>query len=257
MKQRIFIASSAEGLEAAYAVQENLEYAFEVTVWPQGVFAPTKTVLESLCAAVTKFDAAVFVFSPDDVVEMRGAKTKKTRDNVVFELGLFIGSLGRGKCFILEPRGDEDISLPSDLLGITPGTFDANRGDGNLVAALGPACNRIKKALLPDAPHAPVKITEHTSLHQFLTSRAFRLFYNPVTKHSKVIRFGADGFVQQGNNQNEHKWAVVSGRLEIYNLAGKTFSRFALDREEQILVLTDDPDTLAIRGQYIFPEREA
>ena len=65
MKKRIFIASSTEGLDVAYAVQENLEYNFEVTVWPQGVFELTKSALESLCDARRQYDAAIFVFTPE------------------------------------------------------------------------------------------------------------------------------------------------------------------------------------------------
>jgi hypothetical protein len=257
MKQRVFIASSVEGLEVAYAAQENLERAFEVTVWAQGAFELTKSALESLSNALRRFDAAIFVFSPDDFIVMRGAKTRRVRDNVVFELGMFIGGLGREKCFILMPRGEEEIALPSDLLGVTPATFDAQRDDGNLAAALGPACNRIKKALQPDSLRPSKEVTEHTSVEAFLTSRSFRLFFNPITKTSKVIRFGKDGYVLEGNNQNEHRWAVVNGKLEIYNLAGRTFSRFALDREKNLLTHTNDSDTLSIRDQYIVEEKGA
>ncbi|MFS1985958.1 TIR domain-containing protein [Vibrio breoganii] len=43
------------------------------------------------------FDAAIFVLSPDDVVKIRGTEQTVTRDNVVFELGMFIGRLGADK----------------------------------------------------------------------------------------------------------------------------------------------------------------
>jgi hypothetical protein len=45
------------------------------------------------------------------------------------------------------PRGVNNFHLPTDLLDLTPTTFEPNRQDKNLNAALGPACNKIRKAM--------------------------------------------------------------------------------------------------------------
>lgn len=141
---RLFVASSTEGLDVAYAVQHNLEHNLEVTVWPQGVFEPSKSSLESLIKALDSFDAAVFVFTPDDIVTMRGAEHHAVRDNVIFESGLFIGRLGRERCFFLTPHTGQPFQLPSDLIGVNPLTYNATRSDDNLRAATGPACQEIR-----------------------------------------------------------------------------------------------------------------
>lgn len=147
MKPSIFVGSSVESLDTAYAIQENLEHDAEVTVWTQGIFDLSKYTLDALVDQLDESDFGVFVFSPDDVERIRGKTVATARDNIVFELGLFVGRLGKERSLILLPRGCEDLHLPTDLLGITPGMFEAKRQDGNLVAALGPACSKIRKLL--------------------------------------------------------------------------------------------------------------
>ena len=147
MKPRAFIASSGETLDVAYALQENLEREAEITVWSQAIFEPSKTALDSLISSLEEFDFGIFVFGPDDEVKLRGEQYQIARDNVVFELGLFVGKLGKDRNFLVMPRGQESFHLPTDLLGVTPVSFDPDRQDGNISAALGPACSKITKAI--------------------------------------------------------------------------------------------------------------
>lgn len=146
MKPRVFIGSSTEGLEIANAVQSNLESAAEVTIWSEDVFLPGSHVLESLLRQTERSDFAVFVFSTDDIVSIRGSEQLTVRDNVVFELGLCIGLLGPKRSFMITPQM-QNLRIPSDLSGINAATFDPNRSDKDLVAALGPACNKIRTAM--------------------------------------------------------------------------------------------------------------
>ena len=89
-KNKIFIGSSVEGLKIAYAVQQNLRHTAETTVWDQGVFDLSSTTIESLIKVLDNSDFGIFVFSPDDIIKFRGNEALTVRDNVVFELGLFI-----------------------------------------------------------------------------------------------------------------------------------------------------------------------
>lgn len=145
-KPRLFIGSSIEGLSVAYAIQENLTHSAEVTVWDQGVFNLSDTTIESLMNVIENSDFGVFVFTPDDIVNIRGKKNLTVRDNVLFELGLFIGKIGRKRSFIVMPDNSE-FHLPTDLLGITPGKYEASRSDGNLKAGTGSLSNKIREAI--------------------------------------------------------------------------------------------------------------
>jgi hypothetical protein len=143
---RLFIGSSAEAVDIAYAIQENLDFDAETTVWSQAFFQPSQSTLHDLVHALDRFDFAAFVFASDDVIEMRGRVQPAVRDNVIFELGLFFGALGVSRCFLIMPRDTERPHLPTDLLGVNPLSYAERRSDQNLIAALGPACNQLRRA---------------------------------------------------------------------------------------------------------------
>jgi hypothetical protein len=165
MKPAVFVGSSVKSLNIAYAVQEELTHDADITVWSQGIFKLSSTTLDDLLETLDKSDFAIFIFSLDDVVKIGGKEFLSTRDNVVFELGLFIGRLGKQRNFFILPKDHNDFRLPTDLLGITPATFDAKRSDGNLQAALGPTCNKIrtviaKLGILKRIPALPTGVAE-------------------------------------------------------------------------------------------------
>ncbi len=145
-KPRLFIGSSAEGLDPAEELQVNLEYEAEVTLWTQGIFGLTHGTLDSLAKTLESHDFAALVLTPDDLLTKRDEEKKAPRDNVLFELGLFIGKIGPSRTFIVHPR-DAEMHLPSDLVGVTTATYDAARSDGNLRAALGPVATKLKNAI--------------------------------------------------------------------------------------------------------------
>jgi O-acetyl-ADP-ribose deacetylase (regulator of RNase III) len=146
MKPRLFVGSSTEQLTLAYAIQECLRHDAEVTVWTQGVFQLSQASIESLLSALDRMDYGVFVFAPDDKVMMRGKQKMAARDNIVFELGLFMGRLGGGRGFLVAPEG-HNLHLPTDLLGVMPAIYDPVRAKTEPIPALGVACNAIREII--------------------------------------------------------------------------------------------------------------
>ncbi|MDG7001889.1 MAG: nucleotide-binding protein, partial [Nitrososphaerota archaeon] len=106
--------------------------------------------VESLERQLDQSDFAIAIAQPDDITQSRGASTPSPRDNVIFELGLFIGRIGRLRSFLIEPRGEE-IKLPSDLSGITALPYKYDPTD--IAAAMGPACNRIRAIIRELGPN--------------------------------------------------------------------------------------------------------
>ena len=141
----VFVGSSTEGLKIAEAIQLNLDRACEVTIWSQGVFGLGEGTLEALVDRLENFDFAILILTPDDVTFSRDESKQTPRDNVLLELGLFIGALGRKRTFIVYDR-DRELKLPSDLAGVTPASFSIH-SDGNLSASLGATTTLIKGSI--------------------------------------------------------------------------------------------------------------
>ena len=130
MKKRIFIGGSSEELGTAEIVKAILEKDFDVTIWNDNlwekeVFKLNHNFLADLLKAPLKFDFGILIGTPDDKTEKRGNNVLSARDNILFELGLFIGRIGLEKCAFLV---DEKVEIPSDFGGIYLSKFN----NGNL-----------------------------------------------------------------------------------------------------------------------------
>lgn len=145
-KPRVFLASSVEGVLVADAINECLDYDAEIVHWKAG-FSLSSNTIDSLMEKSRTVDFAIFVFTPDDVSTIREQSHIIARDNVLFELGLFIGRLTKERCFIIKPR-DINLHFPTDLLGLTPADYDGKRSDNDLTQAVGAPCNKVKKEIV-------------------------------------------------------------------------------------------------------------
>src|SRR5580765_2795632 len=147
MKPRVFIGSSVQHEDIAYALQEELQHDATVKVWPQGIFEAGSNALDDLIKATGDFDFGIFIFAPEDKITVKQTQALTVRDNVLFELGLFLGKLGKERNFYLIPAESSKSHVASDLEGVTPLKFQMPDSTDDLQSALGPAANQVRKRM--------------------------------------------------------------------------------------------------------------
>lgn len=107
-KPRVFISSAAEDLPLVIELADFLqELGLEPIRWDKGFFSSGRTIIEAFESTLSDVDAAVIILDQPN-------KGTPYRQNLIFELGLLQGMLGRAKTIVLSP---ENAELPSDLLG--------------------------------------------------------------------------------------------------------------------------------------------
>jgi len=184
-KVRLLIASSTQSLPVAQAIQENLDREnVAPVVWTQDVFGLSKFTLEAFIARLDEFDFGVFVFAADDL-QVRGENRQSVvRDNVLFELGLCIGKLGRDRSFLVAPRDSENFHLPSDLAGLTVATYNSVGIPGD-IGALGSACNQIMRCVKEVGSRRAPKIFPPNE--NYVSPDKF-FYYYPRQKQDDTVR---------------------------------------------------------------------
>ncbi len=168
----LFIGSSSEGLPVAEALQICLDSSFEVEIWSQGTFGLSQGNIYALINAGKRFEFAVLVLTPDDIITTKSTTGSSPRDNVILEIGFFLGVLGLERTFIVYDR-TADLKLPSDLAGVTCATF-VQPNQGTLTRAVGAACTQIKTAAR-NAPMLPSPKTPSDDRVQMLVQSALEL----------------------------------------------------------------------------------
>jgi hypothetical protein len=140
----VFIASASESLDVVNAIQAVLDHNVDLIPW-QLSFPVSSYTITSLTSNLDKCDFGVFVMDPLDTAVSRGEKKSIARDNVIFELGMFIGRLGLDRAFVVKPKG-RDLSLPSDLNGVTLVDRQSAAPNGWQIAVNG-ACTKMWDAM--------------------------------------------------------------------------------------------------------------
>jgi predicted nucleotide-binding protein len=117
---RLFIGSSGEALPLANVLEallrKNARFNFNITVWDRA-FLPSSITITELLEATHQHDFAIFLFMGDDTINIRNKQYKITRDNVIYEAGLFTGKLGLQRTFIIFQK--TKTRRLTDLDGVT------------------------------------------------------------------------------------------------------------------------------------------
>lgn len=149
---RVFVISSSEALDVAQAIQTAISSEdILVTVWTDGVFKISSYVLDILEKALDESDFAIAIAHSDDITIFREQEWPAPRDNVILELGMFMGRLGRKRAILMEPKGDA-VRLPTDLKGITTIRYTFKKG-GDSAALMAPACNLLRNHIREWGPY--------------------------------------------------------------------------------------------------------
>lgn len=150
--------SSSERLRIARSIKQGLRRDAEAAVWDEGVFSAGNSTLDDLLRAVDTYDFGVFVFAPDDLSTIRKEVRPTVRDNVIFELGLFMGRLGKARAIWVVPTGQAAPHIPADLQGIKHLQFDVQME--NREAAAGFVCDDVRTIIDDEGVRADNRIEE-------------------------------------------------------------------------------------------------
>ena len=216
---RIFIGSSSENREVVKALRAILgkarRTAFDVdpAPWDEGVFKLSAAYIESLEQELDRADFSILVLTPNDVTRIRETEAMTPRDNVVFELGLFMGRLRRHRCYMVYARDDKP-KLPTDLLGIKAVTYQTVDA-ADLENALLPACEEIldRVAEILEGPdlNSFIAQIEGAWWERIQTRTGFELSFftiRPVEKYQS-LEMGGDHFDGHGTLIGSWKSVVV------------------------------------------------
>lgn len=206
MKPKVFIGSSTEALPVAEAAQKQLSNLAEVEIWQDGKFSSTRTAIESLFAALVEYHFAVFVTVPEDVTTKRGVSHHTMRDNVLFEMGLFLGRLGRDRVFLIAPK-DAALHLPSDLTGIDPATYDRS---AKLLSAVGVSLYELKETLREFVMPNVVFDAPKNSKDQLVckAGRQHDVSGTPISKYATADFKQTNDALEVTRTNSEGHWAI-------------------------------------------------
>lgn len=210
LKPQIFIGSSSNGIELAKIVKSELSAFGDAYLWSESdLWEPNDSTFDNLLRMSGYFDFGVFVATADDLtLTSKGEYKFEARDNVILEMALFVGVLGKRKSFLLVEQG---VDKPSDFSGIFMPEF--KKGD---IISIKERCLEVGPKIIESYN------TGHLSLYP-TTALAIGYFKNFVADLVASIQI-AKHIEIDGIKFNDFKLKVVIP----YNLKGRVKEKASL-----------------------------
>lgn len=271
MNYRLFIGSSAEHLDYAESIQLNLSHIknLDVVCWSQNVIRVGRYPLDDLLLQLEQMSFGVFVLAPDDYIKIREQNYYCVRDNVLFEMGMFYGALGRERTFFVAPEDDQNsYRIPSDLAGITYAKYKlSEQNDRDM--ALGPACTQIKRMIQEQmTKFTPKDIIEKYGIFSDFDSLYKDMFATATSIttsfiHSRRWRENNMSFIAQFFKRENVHWDVVLPDISNRYLVAHLKRHFS-DGRDMVAKILDAysffndyakkyPNKITIRSFFLYP----
>lgn len=156
-KPKTLIGSSETSIQTAEKVIANLKSYTDCYSWKDSnIWDTGKSTYENLLRMVLFFDFGVFVATADDLTITQEKLVIEARDNVITEMALFAGALGRDQSFLLVEKGTK---LPTDFAGIYNPEFE--KGNDK---SLENACKKIMTTISEQQPLGHLNLYPTTAL---------------------------------------------------------------------------------------------
>jgi predicted nucleotide-binding protein len=208
----VFVISSTNGKEIAKAIAGRLtaDEAIRVHVWPTE-FKPNDYFMESLQSATLRFDFGIAVITPDDLTKIvregKEAEVVEPRDNVVFELGLFLSALGRDHVLEVAVHMDgRTPSLPTDLGSISRYKLSIDSQKA-LEPQVKDECERMRAHIVENYSKPDLGLLPSTAL----AIGYFENFIKPVKeslRESNICLVGPLGTTRERRTVDRRKWDI-------------------------------------------------
>lgn len=181
----IFISSSSEQQAFAIDIADALSKIGQYPIRWWTSFQPSTYTAEALEGTLRQADAGIFLCVGDDRGMVRTIEVQMPRDNVILELGLFLGVLGRRRCFIVADQNNR-LRLPSDLAGIS--NMGAGQDADSIASAVVKGIAETIGSDSRDAQNGCLHIRADSEVAMKINGKQF-----PPEWHQRALYYGTEG----------------------------------------------------------------